>query len=178
MKHRRRRVRVAALVLPDDRVGAGEVAVAAEPDGHQVGIAIAAHHEHQAIGGNRLRDGVLAKAARPPDAPAGLEIVADHFARGRDDHLLAAVDASSRTVPTSSCCPAAATASARARSRVERHEEGVALVVEDDEQRVVFEPCPCALAEGHEHRQRPKSFCQTSRPSIVYAYRPREPKKA
>ena len=51
---------------------------------------------------------------------------------------------------------------------VERDQERLAFVIEDDEQRVAVEPGPRALAEGHEHRAaRPKSFCQTSVPSSV-----------
>jgi hypothetical protein len=41
---------------------------------------------------------------------------------------------------------------------VERHQEGLALMIEDDEQRVAFEPGPRSLSERIEHRQPAEIF--------------------
>ena len=73
-------------------VGPGQVALATQPDGQQVGLLVAAHHDCSSIGGHRSRDRVPAQAGSLPNQLAVLQIVAGDEFRGGNNHLLSAAD--------------------------------------------------------------------------------------
>ena len=156
--HRRRRVGIALGLGPDHGVCARQVALAAQPNRHEPGVLVSAHDEHQVVLPNRLRDGVRPEAGALPDQLARLEVVAAHFLRGAHHHLLCGPEVDhQRRGPVRLLVPADPP-DLLAGLLVEHDHEGVAFVIEHQDELVAGEHrAPCL-------RQRPSS-CASGRRS-------------
>src|SRR5262249_6447720 len=133
-------------------VRAGQIAFSAEPDRQEIRVAEAAHGDQDVAIDDGRGNGVLPEAGGLPELFAGLEIVAAHLGRRRNDHLLASFKGNDdRAAPIGRAIPAGAPELAPG-ALVERDEVRLALLlIENEQELVAFERGPGALAEFAEH---------------------------